>query len=435
MCDKNEFCHNDNYKGVCLQDDQLGSDEDLKQNDNILNDDNDDLKDDRLDRLPDSYPISEIKSFLQTNDDELANCIDDLNKKYWVYKSDIILSTYLDLLKEACEDAISNSNKPKLQLIDSDNDGKLDLKNYQESKSRLLASPKLDDTFVIEASDEEEPRDYLKLDSTKPDLALGEENLNDKLKEINQNLDEAELFAKENIDKKLDQKKPGLFIKQQKFDDLDNLDSLDNLESKFNEKRFDLNRINEQKGLNDDKLQFENEQNGVFKRKAGFTNAQALADHKPVEEGAVRVELDSQKKIQLIEPTEPGEKSNSPFVAVDSSFAYIYFKTQKKKDRQILNDEQSEAEDDINARTNFVENLRKSMNLPKGSFSDLKLESTEMKKALTDCSSFSFTKYFIIFNNEEHNCNCKLLIASFKVNPNGLQLNASLVADQVGMYF
>lgn len=346
------------------------------------------------------------------------------------------------MLSNLCENIILKGNEPEIPLIDSNT-------NYLSSNNQF----KSDDPFVIEPNSENS-KDATNLIDTKnyPALELASDDDNENYQTRNEdlnnndenfqtgnensnydenkgkNLDDIEIFAPKTIDKKLDQKKPGPLFKQNRFV----------FDDGFDEKRFDGIQINE-KYPNEDNSQFDDDYlNEIYKRKNDFSNPTPPADHKPVEEGAVRVELDKEKKIQLVEPTEPDEKGiHSPFVAVDSSYAYIFFIKGPKqsnlgeKDHQIVSEEELMALDDILARKKFVDGLQKNMMLPKGSFSDLKLDSRETKE-LSDCVPFSFMKYFIIFNNDENDCNCKLLIASFKVNPNVQQLNASLVADRIG---
>lgn len=468
LCDEFEFCHNDNYKGICLQDGPVDED-DTQANENGLSNlnrenENEESLDDRFDKYKFDEFIDKLrraryqepKDYLKSDNDEKADCIRDLDAKYGDYKNDADYDAYWNLLKIVCEEYVANGNRPRIPLVDGDNDGKPDLKYYLNLREEIR--PK-EEPFVVEP---EEAREERNLELTDDDLKS--QSLNDKLKEINENLDEAELYARDTNtkNKKLDQKKPGPILFNNRYvvdDDLDENEEnrFNEDDNKFNDKRFDETRILKPSGANS--LQFDSDEDersaDMFKRKAGFTNPSPPTDHKPVEEGAVRVELDPQKKVQLIEPTEPGEKSSSPFVAVDSSYAYIYFlkdqKHPKASDqsdqsadqlpedqqqeayRQILNDEQLMEVDDIQARRYFIDNLRKRMSLPKGSFSDIKLESAD-PKALPDCVPFAFLKYFFIFDNNEQNCNCKLLIATFKVNPNIQQLNASLVADRIGMW-
>lgn len=446
-----------------MQDGPVDEDEQPANENGLSNLNNEESLDDRFDKYKFDEFIDKLrraryqepKDYLKSDNDEKADCIRDLDAKYGDYKNDADYDAYWNLLKIVCEEYVSNGNQPRIPMVDSDNDGKPDLKYYLNLREEI--KPK-EERFVVDPEVREEPNlavnlgPNLELDA---DDDLKSESLNDKLKEINQNLDEAELYARESAkNKKLDQKKPGPMFKNRYVID----DELDDEENQFNEdenkfKRFDESRILKPSGNN---LQFDSDDEqsaDIFKRKAGFTNPSPLTDHKPVEEGAVRVELDPQKKVQLIEPTEPGEK-NSPFVAVDSSYAYIYFlrdqrhdksrsqleqseqsadqfEDQKQDYRQILNDEQLMEVDDIQARRYFIDNLRKRMLLPKGSFSDIKLDSAD-PKALPDCVPYAFLKYFIIYDNNEQNCDCKLLIATFKVNPNIQQLNASLVADRIG---
>lgn len=463
MCDESEFCHNDNYRGICLQDGPVDED-DQQANENGLSSLNRGNEESDLDNRFDKYKFDEFidklrraryqepKDYLKSDNDEKAECIRELDAKYGDYKNDADYDAYWNLLKIVCEEYVTNGNQPRIPLVDGDNDGKPDLKYYLNLREEI--KPK-EEPFVVEPEESREERNLA-------DDDLKGESLNDKLAEINQNLDEAELYAQDTNtkNKKLDQKKPGPILYNNRYvvdDDLDENEEnrFSDDDNKFNDKRFDERRILKPSAV--DSLQFEGDEDeqsaDIFKRVPGFTNPTPPADHKPVEEGAVRVQLDPQKKVQLIEPTEPGEKSSSPFVAVDSSYAYIYFlkdqspkrskptgqvdqsEDPQKQDayRQILNDEQLMEVDDIQARRYFIDNLRKRMSLPKGSFSDIKLESAD-PKALPDCVPFAFLKYFVIFDNDEQNCNCKLLIATFKVNPNIQQLNASSVADRIGRW-
>lgn len=498
LCDEFEFCHNDNYKGICLQDGPVDDEGEQQANENglaNLNRDNEESLDDRFDKYKFDEFIEKLrraryqepKDYLKSDNDEKSDCIRDLDLRYSDYKNDADYDSYWNLLKIICEEYVANGNQPRIPLVDSDNDGKPDLKYYLNLRDEIR--PK-EERFVVEP---DAGREFLEpnLELASDDVVVQGESLSDKLKEINQNLDEAELYARENTkNKKLDQKKPGPIMFNNRFVVDDDLDDTEENRfddgNKLNDKRFDESRILKPSG-DDPQFDASDEEQiaDIFKRKAGFTNpSPPTADHKPVEEGAVRVELDPQKKIQLIEPTEPGEK-NSPFVAVDSSYAYIYFlkrlhpkrsnsqsepqaepQTEQADDQmpeefnpliygQIMNDGQLMDVDDIQvsyqvkvvnnvdiimlislsliqARRYFIDNLRKRMSLPKGSFSDLKLDSAD-PKALPDCVPFTFLKYFIIFDNDEQNCDCKLLIATFKVNPNIQQLNASSVADRIGM--
>lgn len=435
LCDRNEYCHNDNYEGVCLQDRQLDSDEEIKStsNDNILNNLNDDDNESELnDNLNDKAENAKELKFddspstgtdddfnldeWKDSDDLVQRCMIDFNVKYKKYKYDLSSDTYIRFLKALCDDYISNGNEPKIPLVDDD---RLDVRDY------LLS--------LIEQTKNKEPTKQANGESDLADNAKSPDNayevgdfviandksrngnLDDNLKAINQNLYEAELLARENlnrgldnnIDKKFDQKKPGPQFTNNGIDeddlDLDKL-GVDRFVDKFDDKRFDQSRIQSENA------QFDN--TGILKRKFGTTPSIA-PDHKPVEEGSVHVELGPQNKIQLVEPTLPNEQA-SPFVAVDSSYAYIYFlkypkqstNNQSRNHPRILNDEQLMAQDDILARRYFVNNLEKRMNLPKGSFSDLKLDSAE-SSTLSECVSFPLLKYLIIFDNDEQNCNCK----------------------------
>ena len=350
LCDEFEFCHNDNYKGICLQDGPVDED-DQQANENgldNLNRDNEEGLEDRFDKYKFDEFIDKLrraryqepKDYLKSDNDEKADCIRDLDAKYGDYKNDADYDAYWNLLKIVCEEYVSNGNQPRIPLVDGDNDGKPDLKYYLNLREEV--KPR-EERFVVEPDGEEEPNLELAAD---PDAdALKGESLDEKLKEINENLDEAELYARERAkNKKLDQKKPGPVLFNNRYVIDDDLDETE--EGRFGEddnkfKRFDESRILKPSAGS---LQFDGDDDqstDIFKRKAGFTNPSPPTDHKPVEEGAVRVELDPQKKVQLIEPTEPGEK-NSPFVAVDSSYAYIYFLKERHPKRSNAQPEQSD---------------------------------------------------------------------------------------------
>lgn len=481
LCDKNEFCHNDNKEGVCLEDLQLGFDDESRPqstNDDILKnlnnldnneqDLNDNLngKDDPLNALndntnfntndntndnmndqndnPSDYQNDEPID-KRNNDDEDEESI-KLQKLYnrciSVIKSQNLMPLVFKIFKSKCDKLVdSMKNEPKILLDDNQ---EINLNDYiqfgqeknNEQQPNEQPSGSLYQDFVVENDDKQ----------------TDEKDENSNHKPINEKLDDAaELLAslslnyndRNQIDKKLDQKKPGPLFKNLNglsFDDyVDPSDPTELDDDKFNSKRFDQSRILSENGFDD--LQDDSDSiNGIFKRKFDITPSNApQADHKPVEEGSVHVELDPSHNLKLVEPTSPDEK-DSPFVAVDSSYAYIYFlkdtrlnSNNNKSIPPVSNEEELMARDDMLARKYFIDNLQKRMGLPTNSFTELKLENSSSDR-LADCVPFSFLKYLIIFYNDEQSCNCKILIASFKVNPNGQQLNASTVADQVEQY-
>lgn len=367
-------------------------------------------------------------------ENKLKDCISYLNLKYNRYRIELGEESYLNLLTTLCNDYMSGDGDQPGIPFDENEDDKFDLKDY------ILSNIKLRNKFNFDIPELDNRQPNLRdadIDSDDEYSKNENENLNDRFKEINQNLNEAELLTNvdndsldQNIDKKFDQKKPGPFIPDD-FND-----------SKYDRKRFDDQRF-DQAFLNDDG---DYKKDGIFKRKFGISSPRPInEDRKPVEEGNVHVELDENKNIKIVEPTAPGEQSN--FAAIDSSYAFVYFKKSKKSTENPLNSmtfDQASAQEEYEISSKgqqmskdeilerqFLSKLEKELKLSKGVFSNI--DTGEMKKeTFSECVPFSFLHYLIKFDGVERNCDCKILTVTFKVEPNDKNLNATVVADSIG---